>query len=844
MKRIYLTICLVLVATSLFPTLTAWRVKASPETKTIHITYDNTILEDFPDKNFDTEPPPNNQRLFVGKYSGNRRRTLLYFDLSDIPPGSTIISAKLKLYFRAYQTGFTGAFIRVHRLTTSWSETKSTWNIASMIYNPILGIWIPLPWSNPGGDYDPTTLASLHISPADVNSWLEIELKNIVQDFVNKVYPNYGIILEADTSSKYAYFDSSDGSNGPQLVIEYTPAKIELTPSPKSQTVVQGGSTSYQIVVGGTYKGNANVNIDWIAPGPSGVTVTPDVPSGVVPFVLTVTVQTSAATDPGDYKLRVELQGTEGSPAPSNAVILELHVEPPVTPDFSLVVIPGSQKVNQGGSVEFTVDLTASGGFSKPVTLSVSGLPPGASHSFSLNNQVPDFSSILSISVSPTTPLGTYTITVTGSGGGKTHDYPVTLEVIEATGFNVKVEPSSQTAQQGESVDYTVHVVGTGGFSKPVTLAITGLPPGAAISATANSLPPDYDSTITIQLAADTPTKTYTMYIIATGGGLSVKSNAFILTVTPAGPSPTPTATPTPTPTPAPTKFDFEVSVTPKSLTLPASGSGSVVVQLTLTSGTSQLVTLSASGLPSDARYNFSPDTLKPTGSSTFYITAGTTPGTFTILIRASGGGVEKTTTLTLVIEAPKKCVIATATYGSELSSEVQFLREFRDNFVMKTFAGQQFMRAFNAFYYSWSPPVADIIANHKSLKEIFKFALYPLIGTLKIASKASLESMQAHPEVAVTLAGIISSLLLGLIYLTPILLSLVILLERRGYSLSSVLVIKWLIAALLASLLVLGLGEVLLLPILALIGSSALVLSALPLLSLPISISIGRRLS
>ncbi|RLG50144.1 MAG: hypothetical protein DRO00_09190 [Thermoproteota archaeon] len=225
------------------------------------------------------------------------------------------------------------------------------------------------------------------------------------------------------------------------------------------------------------------------------------------------------------------------------------------------------------------------------------------------------------------------------------------------------------------------------------------------------------------------------------------------------------------------------------------------------------------------------------------YITAGTTPGTFTILIRATGGGVEKTTTFTLVIEAPKKCVIATATYGSELSPEVQILREFRDDFVMKTFAGQQFMRAFNAFYYSWSTSVANLISKHDSLKSLCKVAIYPLIGTLEIASQASTKLMSSHPELAVTLAGIVSSLLLGLIYLTPTLIPITVILKKCGRMPSSNLFIKLLITCLFSSLLILAIGELLLIPSLALIGSSALVLSTLPLLALPLSFSITKRL-
>ena len=53
-------------------------------------------------------------------------------------------------------------------------------------------------------------------------------------------------------------------------------------------------------------------------------------------------------------------------------------------------------------------------------------------------------------------------------------------------------------------------------------------------------------------------------------------------------------------------------------------------------------------------------------------------------------------------------CLIATATFGSELAPQVQQLRELRDNTVLKTNSGIAFMTAFNQFYYSFSPTVAD----------------------------------------------------------------------------------------------------------------------------------------
>ena len=49
-------------------------------------------------------------------------------------------------------------------------------------------------------------------------------------------------------------------------------------------------------------------------------------------------------------------------------------------------------------------------------------------------------------------------------------------------------------------------------------------------------------------------------------------------------------------------------------------------------------------------------------------------------------------------------CLIATAAYGSEMSPQVQMLREIRDNQLMNTESGSAFMSAFNNVYYSFSP--------------------------------------------------------------------------------------------------------------------------------------------
>ena len=76
-------------------------------------------------------------------------------------------------------------------------------------------------------------------------------------------------------------------------------------------------------------------------------------------------------------------------------------------------------------------------------------------------------------------------------------------------------------------------------------------------------------------------------------------------------------------------------------------------------------------------------------------------------------------------------CLIATATYGSEMATEVQQLRELRDNKLLNTESGSVFMGAFNNVYYSFSPDIADMEREHPLFREAVKIAITPMILSL-----------------------------------------------------------------------------------------------------------------
>jgi len=86
-------------------------------------------------------------------------------------------------------------------------------------------------------------------------------------------------------------------------------------------------------------------------------------------------------------------------------------------------------------------------------------------------------------------------------------------------------------------------------------------------------------------------------------------------------------------------------------------------------------------------------------------------------------------------------CLIATATYGSELAPQVQQLRELRDNQLLQTESGTVFMGTFNDIYYSFSPTIADMEREHPMFKEAVKVAITPMISTLSLMESAETES-------------------------------------------------------------------------------------------------------
>jgi hypothetical protein len=297
--------------------------------------------------------------------------------------------------------------------------------------------------------------------------------------------------------------------------------------------------------------------------------------------------------------------------------------------DFSLSINPSFEAVTRGNAATFTVSIIRTGGFSGTVQLSVSGLPNGASGTFS------NFgfnSATLTISTSPTTATGNFLITVTGQNGNVIHTSPpATLAVND---FSISLNPASLTVAQGGSVQGQVIINSINGFSGSVGLGPVNVPSGVAFSFSPN--PATTSSIMTVTANAFGATGTFSPTIAGTSAGQVRPTNlAPNLTLTVSG---------------------FTVSACDHLIVQPG-GSGTCQITINPTGGYSGSIQLSVSGLPSGVTATFNPNpATSPSYTSTMTVTAtaSAAPGTFSLVITGTdANGVSRTVSTNLIIGTP-----------------------------------------------------------------------------------------------------------------------------------------------------------------------------------------------
>jgi len=112
---------------------------------------------------------------------------------------------------------------------------------------------------------------------------------------------------------------------------------------------------------------------------------------------------------------------------------------------FTMFAYPQLTMVDVGGAADYRVKVN-SVGYSSPVTLSLSGLPPNSNYSFSLNPIIPSDSSILTVNTASNTPAGIYLMSLLAQGNGQIIDSQLTLVVNQAPApFNLSYPGNGDT---------------------------------------------------------------------------------------------------------------------------------------------------------------------------------------------------------------------------------------------------------------------------------------------------------------------------------------------------------------------------------------------------------------
>jgi hypothetical protein len=307
-----------------------------------------------------------------------------------------------------------------------------------------------------------------------------------------------------------------------------------------------------------------------------------------------------------------------------------------------------------------------SGGI-EPVTLSVSGLPPGAV----IDSPTDAFSTTpgqLVVATADSTPPGTYPITITSEPNDVVDN--TTLVVIPQNLFALSVP--AVTASAGTSVNVTVSAPITSGVSRSYWLDLLGAtPPGVTVSTAPSivvtSVPGDrwgialsqtgQSVRVTLNVSPTTPPGTYDIQLAGVSttaqvpSGLVTQSAMIVLTVTP------------------PSVF----GVTPPTPAITTAGEGgSVPINTSVVSGPPQTVSLAMTGLPKGVSVSFLPSASVTDGqpaSAVFHVSPKARPGTYHLTLTATGTSGQMRFPETLTVHSPTerfgaRASVAVATKG------------------------------------------------------------------------------------------------------------------------------------------------------------------------------------
>ena len=194
---------------------------------------DNQVHAGYPTTNYG-----NNDSGTIGNYGGVRR-ILVRFDVSAIPAGQNVVSAKLRLYPTGWGGGGAPIRLEAYEVLRAWTEMYSSWN------NYDTGLaWTTAGCNGIGTDRSGTPAGTATFQPT-VGQWVEVTLpSSLVHGWYTTGSSNKGLLLKNYNENGGYVVLASDShttaANRPMLVVKYQPNAAPMVAAGIDLAVYEG----------------------------------------------------------------------------------------------------------------------------------------------------------------------------------------------------------------------------------------------------------------------------------------------------------------------------------------------------------------------------------------------------------------------------------------------------------------------------------------------------------------------------------------------------------------------------------------------------------------------------
>ena len=364
--------------------------------------------------------------------------SLVAWDVSAIPVGSTIVSASFELYV----TNTTVHSYSVFAMERAWDELGATWNVAG----------VGRSWASAGANSTSDRNNALLGSITSRNTGtLRVDLnaagRAAVQEWVNDPTSNHGLIFQnyADASDglDFRSSETSTVSQRPRLLIAYQAPETTDPPVDPQNVAPTANAGPDQTIVAGNSATLSGAASDDGHPGPLVVQWTKLSGVGNVTFANASSRQTSASfSAPGTYVLRLTASDGELSTYDEMTVV----VAPSAPTNAAPTVNTGTDQSIQSGSTATLVGGVSDDGLPGPVSMAWTKTSGPGSVTFASPTNA---TTMVSFSLP-----GTYVIRLTASDGALSgqDEVTITVQALPPNQAPTVAAGPDQTYQQGSTV--------------------------------------------------------------------------------------------------------------------------------------------------------------------------------------------------------------------------------------------------------------------------------------------------------------------------------------------------------------------------------------------------------